>query len=131
MNQRTKRALGESEKMRDVLVDALDDAKGIDIKVLDVRKLTDITDFMVVATGSSDRHVKTLSDRVLDFMQKNSWQPLGIEGEDSKNWILVDFVDVVIHIMRDSTRKHYDLESLWDETFAEIKPVPEGLAENL
>ena len=129
MSKRTKRTEGESEKMRDVLLDALDDAKGIDVKILDVRKITDITDFMVVATGSSDRHVKTLSDRTLEFMEKNNWKPLGIEGEDSKNWILVDYVDVVAHIMRDETRKHYDLESLWNETFAEMGAASESVAE--
>lgn len=106
--------------MCDAVIDALEDAKGMDIKTLDVRQLTDITDYMIVATGTSDRHVKTLSDRVLEFMADKGFKPLGMEGEESRNWVLVDFVDVVVHIMRDKTRKHYDLESLWDETFSNL-----------
>ena len=120
MSNRVKKSAQESIAMRDTVVQSLEDAKGIDIKVLDVRKLTDITDYMVVATGTSDRHVKTLSDRVLEFMAENQWKPLGMEGEDGRDWILVDFVDVVVHIMREKTRSHYDLESLWDETFGEL-----------
>ncbi len=107
--------------MCDRVVAALEDAKGFDIKVLDVRKLTDITDYMVVVTGTSDRHVKTLSNRVLEFMLELHWKPIGIEGEESRDWILVDFVDVVVHVMRNSTRRHYDLESLWSEVF--LNPV--------
>ncbi len=98
----------------------MEDAKAIDIKSLDVRNLTDITDYMIVATGTSDRHVKTISDRVLEFMTKQGWKPLGLEGDNAREWILVDYVDVVVHIMREQTRKHYDLESLWNETFSEL-----------
>ena len=107
----------ESQTMRDTVVAALEDAKGLDIRTLDVRKLTDITDCMVVVTGTSERHLKTLADRVFEFMQDKGWKPLGVEGEDSGDWILSDYVDVVVHIMREKTRAHYDLESLWDETF--------------
>jgi len=108
--------------MTGVIVSALDEAKGIDIKVLNVRKLTDVTDCMVIVTGSSDRHVKTLSERVLEFMDARDFSPIGIEGEDSKNWVLVDFVDVIVHIMRERTRKHYDLEGLWDDSLSRQEP---------
>jgi ribosome-associated protein len=106
--------------MCDTVLASFDDARGIDVRILDVRKLTDITDYMIVATGTSDRHVKTLADRVLEFMGDKGWNPIGMEGEDSRDWVLVDFVDIVVHIMRDKTRKHYDLEGLWDETFGEL-----------
>ncbi len=106
--------------MCDTVLASFDDARGIDVRILDVRKLTDITDYMIVATGTSDRHVKTLADRVLEFMGDKGWKPIGVEGEDSRDWVLVDFVDIVVHIMRDKTRKHYDLEGLWDETFGEL-----------
>ena len=112
---------------------ALDEAKGVDIKVLDVRNLTDITDYMVVVTGTSDRHIKTLAARVQEFMLEKNWKPLGMEGEESRDWVLVDYVDVVVHIMRDRVRKHYDLESLWNETFsrgnAAVNPDPPGDSE--
>ena len=121
MNEPVKTTTPVSDAMCDRVVAALEDAKGFDIKVLDVRKLTDITDYMVVVTGTSDRHVKTLSNRVLEFMLELHWKPIGIEGEESRDWILVDFVDVVVHVMRNSTRRHYDLESLWSEVF--LNPV--------
>ena len=110
----------DSEQMRDIVVSALENAKGEDISILDVRQMTDVTDYMIVATGSSDRHVKTLSDRVLEFMHDRGWQHMGVEGEEVKDWVLVDFVDVVVHLMREQTRKKYDLESLWDQTFSEL-----------
>ena len=111
--------------MRDTVVKALEDAKGMDIRTLDVRNLTDITDYMVVVTGTSERHVRTLAERVSEFMVEQDFRPLGVEGEDAGEWILADFVDVVVHIMRDKTRSHYDLESLWDETFTELGEIAE------
>jgi ribosome-associated protein len=112
--------------MRDIAVAALEDAKGLDITVLDVSGLTDICDFMLVATGTSDRHIRTLAERVLEKMAEAGWKKLGSEGEDSRDWVLVDFVDVVVHIMRAPTRKRYDLESLWDRTFADLRKEPRG-----
>lgn len=102
--------------MQEIVADALADGRGIDIRVLNVRSLTDITDFMVIAAGTSDRHVKTLCDRVLEFMAEANFKPVGVEGEAARDWVLVDYVDVVVHIMREGARKHYDLESLWDES---------------
>jgi ribosome-associated protein len=119
----------DPDRMRDVAIGALEDAKGEDIKVLDVSGLTDITDYMIVATGTSERHIKTLSSRVLEHMHDAGWKHMGIEGEDARDWVLVDFVDIVIHIMRAQTRKRYDLESLWDKTFSEL--LSEGSAEEV
>lgn len=121
MTKRLKKNSDESMLMCDTVVASLEDAKGLTIKVLDVRKLTDMTDYMVIATGTSDRHVKSIADRVVEFMTKKQWQPFGVEGEESRDWLLVDFVDVVVHIMRDQSRKLYDLEGLWDKAF---EPAP-------
>ncbi len=121
MNEPVKATRSMPGAMRDRVVAALEDAKGVDIIALDVRKLTDITDYMVVVTGTSGRHIQTLSERVLEFMLESGWKPIGIEGEESREWILVDYVDVVVHIMLNATRRHYDLESLWNEAFQ--KPV--------
>ena len=118
MSKRSQNSPEESAQMRDTAVNALEDAKGVDIRTLDVRKLTDITDYMIVVSGTSERHVRTLAERVSEFMLAAGWKPLGIEGEDAGEWVLSDFVDVVVHIMREKTRAHYDLESLWDETLA-------------
>ena len=106
--------------MRDIAVEALEGAKGVDITVLDVTSLTDICDYMLVATGTSDRHIKTLADRVLEDMSQAGWNKMGSEGEEARDWVLVDFVDIVVHIMRAQTRKRYDLESLWDRTFGDL-----------
>lgn len=129
MTDSDKPDLTEAMRMRDIALAALADAKGQDVAVLDVTGLTDICDFMVVATGTSDRHVRTLADRVLEQMHEAGWRQMGVEGDDARDWVLVDFVDVVIHIMRAETRKRYDLESLWDKTFAGLRheaPAEEG-----
>ena len=110
----------ESKRMCEVVLAALEDAKGEQVSLLDVRKLTDITDYMIIVTGASERHVKTLAERVLERMRTAGWKYLGVEGEDDRDWMLVDFVDVVVHIMRAQTRERYDLESLWDETLGEL-----------
>ena len=124
MSKRIKQGPEEAVLMRDRIKDALDDAKGIEINAMDVRELTDVTDYMIIATGTSDRHVKTLADRVLEFMAEKDWKPLGMEGEEAREWVLVDYVDVVVHIMREQTRKHYDLEGLWNETFSQNLTEP-------
>lgn len=108
--------------MVETVAAALADAQGRDVRVLDVRTLTDITDWMVIATGTSDRHLQTLADRVAEFMAAQGYRPLGTEGEDTRDWVLVDFVDVVVHVMREAVRRHYDLEGLWDPALAETAP---------
>ncbi|MDA7990481.1 MAG: ribosome silencing factor [Gammaproteobacteria bacterium] len=103
-------------RMCEVALAALEDAKGAAIQLLDVRALTDITDYMIISTGSSQRHIKTLSERVLEKMREAGWTQLGVEGDD--DWLLVDFVDVVVHIMRAPARELYNLEGLWDANLA-------------
>lgn len=115
---------GESSRMCEAALDALADAKGEDARLLDVRALTDITDFMIICTGNSQRHARTLSERVLETMRAAGWKPLSIEGDD--DWLLVDFVDIVVHIMRAETRERYNLEGLWDEHLAAAANVEEA-----
>lgn len=110
----------QTEPMHAVALAALEDAKGEQISLLDVRKLTDITDYMIVVTGTSQRHVRTLAERVQEKMLAAGWKPLGTEGDREQEWVLVDFVEVVIHIMRASARQRYALESLWDETLSAL-----------
>ena len=93
---------------------ALADLKARDVKVLDVRQLTTIADYMVVASGTSDRHVKSIADRLVQRASEAGCKPLGIEGTGSGEWVLVDMADVIVHIMQPKAREFYKLESLWD-----------------
>ena len=102
-----------AEQLKDWVVEALEDRKGVEVKVLDVRKLTDITDYMILATGTSDRHVRSLADAVRDKARAHGVRLLGGEGDDSGEWVLVDLGDVIAHTMRAEARDYYNLEKLW------------------
>jgi ribosome-associated protein len=113
--------------MRDIIVSALDEAKGKDIQAFDVRDMTDVTDYMIVASGTSDRHVKALADQLIDAMRNQGHRPMGVEGENAAEWILIDYGDVVAHVMREQTREFYDLEGLWSEQVRDlVKAQREG-----
>ena len=102
-----------AQGLRDLVVDALEDLKGVDVVILDVAVLTDLTDFMVVATGRSNRHVKALVDQVVEVAKGRGHQPLGIEGRETLEWVLVDLGAVVVHVMQAAAREFYELERLW------------------
>jgi len=97
---------------------ALDEMKAVQVKVLDVRKLTDIADTLVIASGNSDRHVRSISERVVEHAKKAGFRPMGVEGQRDGEWVLVDLQDVIVHIMLPRVRELYRLESLWDVSAA-------------
>jgi ribosome-associated protein len=92
---------------------ALEDMKAVDIRVIDVRGLTSITDFMLIASGTSTRHIKSIADNVELEAKKIGVQALGVEGDKGAEWILVDLADVVVHVMLPEAREFYALEKLW------------------
>jgi ribosome-associated protein len=103
----------EAEAQKNLVVDALEELKAVNPVTLDVTGLTDVMDFLVIASGTSNRHVKSLADNVCMQAKKNGIRPLGVEGESTGDWVLVDFGDVVVHVMLPAVRYFYDLERLW------------------
>ncbi len=101
-----------------VVESALDERKAVNVKVLAVNKLTDFTDTMIIASGNSDRHVRSIADRVVQHAKKAGFRPMGVEGERDGEWVLVDLQDVIVHIMLPKVREFYRLESLWDVSAA-------------
>ncbi len=97
----------------EVVLAAIDELKGVDVRTLDVRDQTSITDTIIVVSGTSQRHLKSLADRVLERSREAGIKPLGIEGERGADWYLVDLGDVVVHVMSREKRDFYNLEKLW------------------
>lgn len=106
-----------SNELADFAEAMLDDMKATDIRVLDVSGLTSITDYMIIATGRSRRHVRSVAERLVEKCKQAGHPLLGVEGLDEANWVLVDLQDVVVHIMQAAARDFYKLENLWDPDF--------------
>ncbi len=105
----------KSEELREHVVEALDDLKGKEIHTLDVRKKTTVTDILVIASGTSIRQVKSLANHVVEAMKARGVKPISIEGTQESGWVLVDYGDVIVHVMLPETRDYYNLEKLWGE----------------
>ncbi len=100
-------------ELRALVRKALEDLKAEDILELDVRDKTSVTDYIVVASGNSSRHTKSIASNVVADAKHAGHQPLGVEGEAQGEWVLVDLGDVIVHVMQAPVREFYDLESLW------------------
>ena len=96
-----------------LITDTMEDLKAQDVQTLDVRALTTMTDYMIIASGRSDRQVKAIADKVIETARTRKVRPLGVEGEKQAEWILIDFGDVIAHVMHPDTREYYQLEKLW------------------
>lgn len=116
----------QSQHLQKLIHQILEDAKAQDILSLDVRKLTDIADYMLIASGTSTRHVSATADRVVEGIRTHGLRPIGVEGQAQGEWALVDYGDVVVHVMHPQTRDFYNLEKLWSAEFvAETEAVSE------
>ncbi|QFT56151.1 ribosome silencing factor [Microbulbifer sp. THAF38] len=107
---------GVMTNIKDIALNALEDLKGKDIVALDVSEFSDVMDNLVICTGTSSRQVKSLADNVVDELKKEGVRPIGVEGKEQGEWVLVDYGDLVVHVMLADVRNFYDLEKLWSMT---------------
>jgi ribosome-associated protein len=112
-------------ELKDLVIQALEDVKGQEIVCMDVSELTDITDFMVVASGNTNRQVKALVNNVVEDAKRSGVIPIGVEGQEQGDWVLVDLADVIVHVMLPKVRQYYDLERLWSMTPSKSEEVSE------
>jgi ribosome-associated protein len=118
---RSRRAPRRASALQRIVTAALEDMKAVNIKKLDVRGLTDIADTMMIASGNSDRHVRSIADRVVEKAKAAGFRPLGIEGARDGEWVLVDLQDILVHVMLPRVREFYALEKLWESTPSDAK----------
>jgi ribosome silencing factor RsfS/YbeB/iojap len=111
-----KTAAARTAALMAVVVTALDDMKALEIKVLDVRGLTDVADTMVIASGTSDRHVRSVAQKLVEKTKAAGFRPHGIEGQQDSDWVLIDLNELIVHVMLPRVREFYGLEKLWDMT---------------
>ena len=103
------------EQLREFVIDKVDDLKGRDIQVLDVHGKTDVADYMIICSGNSKTHVKSIAEYVATQAKHAGIPPLGVEGGEQSEWVLVDLGDVVLHVMQEPMRDFYQLEKLWSQ----------------
>ncbi|NOT16410.1 MAG: ribosome silencing factor [Methylotenera sp.] len=126
MTQTTQNTIStqlDLEAMKLAVVDAIEDIKGFDISVMDVRKLTSMTNYMIVASANSSRQAKAVADNVREKLKEKGFAIRGTEGEKEGEWVLVDLDDIVVHIMVPATRAYYNLEQLWGEAESRRSPI--------
>jgi ribosome-associated protein len=109
-------AAARTASLKAVVINALDDMKALEIKVLDVRGLTDVADTMVIASGTSDRHVRSVAQKLVEKTKAAGFRPHGVEGQQDSDWVLIDLNEMIVHVMLPRVREFYGLEKLWDMT---------------
>tara|TARA_Y100001970_G_scaffold28245_1_gene34543 strand:- start:2127 stop:2450 length:324 start_codon:yes stop_codon:yes gene_type:complete len=100
--------------LKNKIIESLEDIKAVNPVAINVKKISSLTDFMIIASGTSIRHITAISEKVIDGLNKNKIKDVKVEGQGGDDWVLVDAGDVIIHLMSSEAREFYDLESLWD-----------------
>ena len=118
---RSRRLPRRASALQSIVTAALEDMKAVNIKKLDVRGLTDIADTMMIASGNSDRHVRSIAERVVEKAKAAGFRPLGVEGARDAEWVLVDLQDILVHVMLPRVREFYALEKLWESAPSDAK----------
>jgi ribosome-associated protein len=121
---RSRRPARRRCALESLVVAALDEMKAVNVRVLDVRGLTDFADAMVVASGNSDRHVRAIAQHIVDKAREQRYRRMGVEGARDGEWVLVDLQDVVVHVMLPRVREFYGIEQLWEQPAS--SPVAAG-----
>ena len=103
-----------NKQLKETILNSLEDIKAVNPVAIDVKNISSLTDFMVIASGTSNRHLAAMSEKVLEGLKENNVSGISIEGQGGDEWLLVDAGDVIIHLMSSDAREFYDLESLWD-----------------
>jgi ribosome-associated protein len=116
VSDKAKAAAARTAALKAVVINALDDMKALEIKVLDVRGLTDVADTMVIASGTSDRHVRSVAQKLVEKTKAAGFRPHGVEGQQDSDWVLIDLNEMIVHVMLPRVREFYGLEKLWDMT---------------
>ncbi|MCK0743829.1 ribosome silencing factor [Chromohalobacter nigrandesensis] len=119
----------QTEALKTLVMDTLEELKARDVAELDVASLTSVTDTMIVASGTSSRHIGALAESVVETVKESGCRPLGVEGHQGSDWVLVDLGDLVVHVMLPETRQLYDLERLWSDLPSDGVSVEEALGE--
>lgn len=114
MTDQTSSASLSVSELKHIVVSALEDFKALDIQTIDVSGRSPLADFLVIASGSSSRHVKSMSENLVIKLKSVDWPPLGVEGDRDAEWVLVDLNDIIVHLMLPQTRAFYNLEKLWE-----------------
>ena len=100
--------------LKNKIIESLEDIKAVNPVAINVKNISSLTDFMIIASGTSNRHITAISEKVIDGLKQNKIKELKVEGQGDNDWVLVDVGDVIVHLMSSEAREFYDLESLWD-----------------
>ena len=103
------------KKLLNIVLASLEDGKAVDVDLYDVKKLTSMSDYILIASGNSRRQVSALTDKLIQSVKENKFKTLGVEGKAEGEWVLVDLGDIIVHIMHPSSREYYQLEKLWSK----------------